>query len=434
MFSQKSIRTSFLIKLSAAMAALLLLFSTILYNYITYSVDQELQSSLNKQAKYLFATYPDVKKGLEENGKILKETLNINARIIYLPKSKYQPRHTRTLKKGEEYFTELLFPYNFENQTYLNISANVTKQKLVQQHLYSAIIFINILGMGLVVLYAYFLSGMLISPIRNLAHKLSKRNEMMMEPIKTDDLPSEFEPLSDSINALILRIQNFIKYKKELFIGTAHELKTPLAVMKTKTQVTLLKRKRTQESLEEALQQNLLSIDEMNKIVSSILEFGRAEGAQFESPQEIDVIDYLRKKANDYKILAATNQQKFTYSLQPESYIMNIQPLLLTQILQNFIQNALKFTPKKKAVSLNSSLIKGNLVIEVVDEGKGIDESKDLFAPFLRTKDSDGVGLGLFLVKSAADAMGAKVEVLNRRDQQGTIARLILPKYPFSKI
>ena len=416
------------------MAALLLLFSAILYNYITYSVDTELRSSLMKQAKYLFATYPDVKKGIEENRKILQKTLNINAHIIYLPKSHYKSTHMRSIKKEKEYFIELLFPYNFQNQTYLNISANVTEQKRIQQHLYKAIILINLLGMGLIILYAYLLSGMLISPIRILADKLSKRNENMMEPIKTDDLPREFEPLSESINSLIARIQNFIKYKKELFIGAAHELKTPLAVMKTKTQVTLLKQKATEMDLKAALRQNITSIDEMNRIVSSILEFGRAEGAQFEPPQDIDVIDFLRRKANDYKILADANHQQFSYDLKPEQYTMNIQPLLLTQILQNFIQNALKFTPREKKVELKGYPRKGHLVIEVIDEGKGIDESQDLFAPFHRTKDSNGVGLGLFLVKSAADAMGAKVELLNRTGHQGTIARVTLPKYPFCKI
>ena len=416
------------------MAALLLLFSVILYNYITYSMDSELRFSLMKQAKYLFATYPDVKKGIEENHKILQKTLNINAHIIYLPKSHYKSTHMRTLKKGKEYFIELLFPYNFANQTYLNISANVTGQKRVQQHLYKAIILINLLGMGIIILYAYFLSGMLISPIRLLAEKLSKRNETMMEPIKTDDLPREFEPLSDSINALILRIQSFIKYKKELFIGAAHELKTPMAVMKTKTQVTLLKRKTTEEDLKAALKQNITSIDEMNKIVSSILEFGRAEGAQFETPRDIDVIDFLRRKANDYKILADANHQQFQVELQPETCMMRIQPQLLTQILQNFIQNAIKFTPEGKAVTLKSYLKEGHFVIEVIDEGRGINESKDLFAPFLRAQDSDGVGLGLFLVKSAADAMSAEVELFNRIGHQGTIARVTLQKYPFCKI
>jgi two-component system OmpR family sensor kinase len=416
------------------MAALLLVFSLILYSYITYGVDKELRSSLMKQAEYLFATYPDVKKGIEENGEILRKTLKINARIIYIPKSHYKPLHIRTVKRDKQYYIELLFPYNFENQTYLNISANVTEQKHVQQYVYRAIILINIISMGLIILYAYFLSGMLINPIRTLSKKLSERNEKMMEPIVSDDLPLEFEPLALSINSLITRIQGFVKYKKELFIGAAHELKTPLAVMKTKTQVTLLKRNTTEKDLREALQQNITSIDEMNKIVSSILEFGRAEGAQFETPQDIDVIAFLKQKANDYKILCDANKQKFSYHLKPEKCILHIQPLLLSQILQNFIQNALKFTPKDKNVELRSYQEKNYFVIEVIDEGKGIDEGKDLFAPFLRTKDSSGVGLGLFLVKIAADSMGAKVEILNRSDRQGTVARVRLPKYPFCKV
>ena len=416
------------------MVALLLFFSIILYSYITHGVDKELRSSLMKQAGYLFATYPDVKKGIEENGEILRKTLKINARIIYIPKSHYKPAHIRTIKKGKEYYIELLFPYSFENQTYLSISANVTEQKQVQQFVYRAIVLINIVAMGLIILYAYFLSGMLISPIRILSKKLSERNEKMMDPIVTDDLPLEFEPLAISINALITRIQGFIRYKKELFIGAAHELKTPLAVMKTKTQVTLLKKKSTEEDLREALRQNVVSIDEMNRIVSSILEFGRAEGAQFETPQDIDVIEFLKKKANDYKILCDANQQKFSYHLEPDQCILHIQPLLLTQILQNFIQNALKFTPKDKNVELRSYLKGERLVIEVIDEGIGINEEKDLFAPFLRAKESSGVGLGLFLVKIAADSMGADVEIRNRRDRQGTVARLLLPKYSFCKI
>jgi len=416
------------------MAALILLFSVVLYSYISFGVDKELRASLLRQAEYLFATYPDVKKGIEENGEILKKTLKINARIVYIPKSQYKPTHIRTSKKGNRHFIELLLPYSFEHQTYLDISADVTEQKSIQQYIYRAIIIINIISMGIIILYAYFLSGMLVSPIRVLSEKLSKRNEQMMDPIRTDDLPVEFEPLSESINALIQRIQSFMRYKKELFIGVAHELKTPLAVMKTKTQVALLKRKKTEEDLISALKQNILSIDEMNRIISSILEFGRAEGAQFETPHDIDIILFLKKKANDYRILAETKKLKFTTHLQPEKCLMHIQPLLLTQILQNFVQNALKFTPKGRSVELNSYFEGEDFVIEVLDEGSGIDEQKDLFAPFLRDKESSGVGLGLFLVKMAADSMGAKVEIRNRDDREGTVARVRLPKYPFCKI
>jgi len=416
------------------MAALLFFFSIILYSYINYSVDKELASSLTKQAKYIFATYPDVKKGIEEHRELIQKTLHINAEIIYLPDANYSTTHVHQYKKGTEYFFELHFPYNFQQQAYLNISANITKQKHIQQQVYKSIIFVNLLTMGLIILYAYFLSGMLISTLRILTEKLSKRNESMMEPLETKELPKEFEPLAQSINALMMRIQNFVKYKKELFIGAAHELKTPLAVMKTKTQVTLMKKSYNQKDLKEALQQNITSIDEMNKIVSSILEFGRAEGAQFETPIYINVIAFLQKKAEDFKILADANGQKFEYELTPAQLTLCMQPLLLTQIIQNFIQNALKFTPNNKTVFLKSYLLEGNLVIEVIDEGEGIDENKDLFAPFIRSQTSSGTGLGLFLAKSASDAMGAMISIKNREETQGTIARVILPKYPFCSI
>jgi len=59
--------------------------------------------------------------------------------------------------------------------------------------------------------------------------------------------------------------------------------------MKTKTQVTLLKKNTGEKELRDALKQNIVSIDEMNKIVSSILEFGRAEGAQFALSRSVRV-------------------------------------------------------------------------------------------------------------------------------------------------
>ena len=101
-------------------------------------------------------------------------------------------------------------------------------------------------------------------------------------------------------------------------------------------------------------------------------------------------------------------------SFEPSGYMAFLQVSLLSQIIQNFLQNALKFTPKDKSVTLRSSQNSYGLLIEVIDEGCGIDESSDLFAPFKREGNKPGVGLGLFLAKSAADALGAKISIKNR--------------------
>jgi two-component system OmpR family sensor kinase len=409
------------------MAVLLTFFSIILYTYINYSVEKELRASLIKQANYLFATYDDLEKAIREQKDLLRKTLKINARIIPTPAAAYQPLHFHTIEKGGRTYLQAYFPHNFRRQSYLVLTADITQQKKMQQKVFRAIVLLNIIAMVMILLYASLLSGMLLSPIRFFSRKLEKMNENILEPLDLKQIPPEFHPLGRSINSLVARIKSFLLYKKELFVGTAHELKTPLAVMKTRSQVALMKKNRRKEDLERVIRENIETIDAMNRIISAILEFGRAEGAQFEKPMELDLIEFLRNKAEEFSLLARSEGKELRYRLNPHRLRIKIQPLLLTQILQNLIQNALRFTPEGGKVHLSSYLKEGDLVIKIRDEGPGIDESIDLFAPFKRSKDSPGAGLGLFLVKSAADALGATVTLKNRSDGRGAVATLILP-------
>jgi len=427
LLSQKSIRRTFLVKLAISMLGLTIFFSIILYSYIFYKVDQSIEKSLHRHAKYILSIYHNIPYDISHNNEILKNTLNINVKMIQVVGNyKYHKNKVHKFMQNDRYIFELLVPYNTDTNQYVSISADVTKEKQMQHSINQAILIINILSIFLIGIYAYIISKILISPIEELNQKLSDMNEHMIHAIDFSDLPLEFKKLGQSINRLLLRIQNFLLYKKELFVGTAHELKTPLAVMKTKNQVTLLKKDMNEVKLRETIEQNITSIDELNKIISSILEFGRAEGAQFESAQEIDIIAFLQKKCKDFEFLAVSKKKLFSYELTPASHKMTIQTLLLTQILQNFVQNALRFTPDDKRVTLKSFIQGHQFIIEVIDEGSGFDETMDYFAPFIRSDKSKGTGLGLFLAKSAADALGAKLELKNREDMQGAIARAIL--------
>ncbi len=409
------------------MAVLLGFFSLILYTYINYSVETELRASLVKQANYLQANFDDLEKALREQKEILRKTLKINARIVSAPAAAYRPLHFETLERDGRSYLQAYFPYNFRRQSYLVLTADITQQKRMQQKVFRAIVLLNLIAMVLILLYAFLLSGMLLGPIRFFSQKLEKMNENILEPLDLSQIPHEFHPLGRSVNSLVARIKSFLLYKKELFVGTAHELKTPLAVMKTRSQVALIKKKKTPEDLERVLRENIGTIDDMNRIIGAILEFGRAEGAQFEKPVEIDLIAFLRTKAEEFALLARSEGKELRYRLSPRMLNLRIQPLLLTQILQNLIQNALRFTPPGGKVQLFSYRKGNRFVIKIRDEGPGIDESQDLFAPFKRSKESPGAGLGLFLVKSAADALGATVTLRNRRDGRGTVATFILP-------
>ncbi len=419
MFSTQSIRNRFLIQLIFASASLMIIFSSILYLYIEKSIyDERVEELIH---------YAD---NITNNKSIIddvtaQDTFGLSIDVIKLNQMSDDYEVYQNSQQFKTYLT-LIYPFKPKENLYLKITKDVSKTKLVLDKILHYIFIINIVGFGLVILYAVALSKMLVSPIETLTQRLSNMNEHLMKEIRLEELPEEFRPLGETINHLLQRIQNFVKYQKELFIGTAHELKTPLAVIKLKNQVTLIK-KRSAEEYIEAIKTTNKTVDEMNVIVSNILNMGRQEGAQLDKPQQIDIIEFLKNKANDFKLLAENEQKELLMEFKPDCFMAVLQVGLLNQIIQNFLQNALKFTPKGKKVRLISFPDDYGLCIQVIDEGCGIDESLDLFAPFKRSGDKSGVGLGLFLAKSAADALNAKISIKNRTDGiEGTVATLQL--------
>ncbi|MDQ1298804.1 MAG: two-component system, OmpR family, sensor kinase [Campylobacterota bacterium] len=423
MFSKRSIRRRFLFQLIVASAALVVLFSSFLYLFIKQSIYDEKQSELITKAQNISASESIT--ALAQRDTDMLSDLKID--LVTLQKNEGAIEFVETTNLDKTTRLTLIYPFDFEHSTYLKISRDITATKNLLQKILKSIFIINAFGFIVIILYAIAFSKMLIAPVSALSRRLANMNEHLLRPIKVDQLPEEFEPLGETLNRLMGRIQNFVKYQKELFIGTAHELKTPLAVIKLKNQVTLIKKRSVEEYIE-ALRITNQSVDEMNKIISDILNIGRQEGAQLEMPIEADIIQILKKWEGDFALLTHSENKKFETDFQPETFTAVLQVTLLNQILQNFLQNALKFTPPGKSILFKSYLHNTDIVVEVIDEGCGVDETIDLFAPFKRQGNKSGAGLGLFLAKSAAEAIGAEISITNRTDGiDGTVARLVLP-------
>lgn len=422
MFSKRSIRRRFLFQLIVASAALVVLFSSFLYLFIKQSIYDEKQAELVTKAQNISAS----KSITAFKQKDTDPSSELTVDLVTLQKSEGSLEFFETTHQDETTLT-LIYPFDFEHSTYLKVSRDITATKNLLQKILKSIFIINAFGFIVIILYAIAFSKMLIAPVSALTRRLANMNEHLLRPIKVDQLPEEFEPLGETLNRLMGRIQNFVKYQKELFIGTAHELKTPLAVIKLKNQVTLIKKRSTEEYIE-ALRITNQSVDEMNKIVSDILNIGRQEGAQLEMPTEADIIQILKKWEGDFALLTHSENKILKTHFEPESFTAVLQVTLLNQILQNFLQNAMKFTPEGKTILFQSHLHNTDIIVEVIDEGCGVDEAIDLFAPFKRQGNKSGAGLGLFLAKSAAEAIGAAISITNRTDGiDGTVARLVLP-------
>ena len=395
--------------------------SVMLYHYIRVTVFQSVVNELNQQA----ADYKNNPQNFNPNNlktftiEIPNKTLatvkagELKGEKPYLVMQKIKDKSTTTLTT------------RLDDSSYLVLEKETTLQSQIVEEIFIDIIIVNVTAILLVLFYALFLSRMLLIPIKILSHKLTNLDEKFLKEIDIKSLPDEFLPLGNSINRLITRIQTFVLYQKELFVGVAHELKTPLAVMKTKNEVTLLKPRESEKYIE-ALKSNNEAINGMNAMIGSVLEIGRQEGAQFEEPVNTDVIAFLKKLGKNYEVLAKGEEKNLALDLKPEIFNLNIQTSLLTHIVQNFVQNAIKFSPKNSTITISSRLEKSKFIIEVADEGVGIDESKDLFAPFKRYGNKGGAGLGLFLAKGAAQALDAEISIKNRENTNGAVASLVL--------
>ena len=398
---------------------LIVIFSVMLYNYMKITIfETPVQNLIQRAQKIVDASVPP-----EKISSFLQDASGEYESKIIENESINKPKFIESSEGGRSYL-QLHYPYGKDK--ILSIRADVSVYANIVNQILIDIILVNLTMIFLVVFYAMFLSRMLLMPIKLISQRLASVDEKFLKPIDAAEIPSEFSPLSNSINRLLERIETFILYQKELFIGIAHELKTPLAVMKTKNEVTLLK-PREREKYIEALKNNNDSIDNMNKMISSILEIGRQEGAQFEAPEQTDMIAYLRELCVGFKILARTAGKDLTMDLKPEQLEISVQKSLFMHVIQNFIQNAIKFSPDGEKVLIESEISDGNFIVRVANKGEPLNEEIDYFAPFKRYGGKPGAGLGLFLAKNAAQAMGAQVDLKNDEARLLIVAIFKLP-------
>ncbi len=425
----KSIYKQFYQKLIIATSLFIITLSFLFYGYTKATIYEGIKESLFNDAKIIYQ--------ISVNNEQTEDNFNIitNSGIIVdivtiddLKEVKY-----KDYRQDDKYYIEILYPFDVKNHKFIKIIKNVDYAISMLNKIFNNVILLSIGGLIMVVLYAFTVSKTLLKPIIQITDKLSNMNENYLTKIDKNGLPIEFHPLANSINKLTNRIQTFVMFKKELFVGAAHELKTPLAVMKLKNEVTLMKQ-REPEKYQETLKLNIQQINDMNKMISSILDIGRQEGAQFEKAEELDLVQYMKRKANDFRMLSAEKKITITYYASVNNFYTSIQPTLFNQILQNFMQNAIKFTPVDKSIAIVLDRINDRAVLTITDEGIGIDESMDLFAPFKRFGEESGAGLGLFLAKNAADALGANITLKNRTDgKSGTVATIELLNNPHLK-
>ena len=277
-------------------------------------------------------------------------------------------------------------------------------------------------------LLIWIIVGRGLASIRSTANAIKRRAPNKLTLIRNDNVPTELAPLIEELNHLFRRLAEAFDREQRFASDAAHELRTPLAVLKTQAQVTLT-HEATPEKTKESLQKIIKSVERSTHVVQQLLTLSRiVPQASINEPELI----HLRSLASEMIIeqLPAADTKQITLSLNaPEhdkALFGNRTAILI--LLRNLIDNAIRYSAEKTAVEVNITYADNTQTLTVTDHGPGISEAlrKRVFERFFRvlgTK-TEGSGLGLGIVKQIVDLHHAKIVLLKPETHQGLAVKI----------
>ena len=283
----------------------------------------------------------------------------------------------------------------------------------------------------------YFLVSRSLKPLKELKERVQEidiDNVRDEENIYMPDQSQEISDLSLAFQKSMDKIYGSYAREKALSSSIAHELNTPVAVMKSSLEIYLMKNKIEDQELKELLENFDENIDRISKIIESLLFLNRREN---EVLRNFNIRDLVEEIAFDLEELAEEKNIKIVSKVaSKEIYTSDI---LLERVLYNLGKNAISYNRDGGDVVFDFSEDDENYFIYVKDTGLGIDEEDrekvfDLFYRIdeSRNKKTGGYGIGLNLVKNIVEKLGGKVLISDNLNEDGeiigTVFKVILPK------
>lgn len=265
------------------------------------------------------------------------------------------------------------------------------------------------------------LGGMLLS--RRILHQVDVINVASQE-IMAGDLSrripvsgrdDEFDKLASNLNAMLDRIERLLVGMKEVSDNIAHDLRSPLARLRSRLEVTLMERPDT-EGYREVLRQTIAEADSLLQTFNALLSIAQAEaGTSRRHFETLELGELLGDVAELYEPLAEDRAQTLQVEAGEEVRIRGDRDLLV-QAVANLVDNAIKFAPRQGRVELSLGATAKEASISVADDGPGIpsESRQKVLERFYRleaSRSTPGSGLGLSLAAAVADLHDGRLEL-----------------------
>jgi two-component system sensor histidine kinase TctE len=278
-----------------------------------------------------------------------------------------------------------------------------------------------------------------ITPLNQLQQRIRRRESHDLSPIEEREVPEEVTPLVRAINDLLARLDRSISTQKHFLADAAHQLKTPLAGLRTQAELAQREIDTGQsdpQSLKKSLQQIARSSQRAARMVNQLLSMARAEDAsQAQSLQPVSLARVATEVVRDFVPRALEKRIDLGYegpttgARNAQALMVSGQPVLLRELVRNLVDNALQYTPEGGTVTVRvvDDPFGQVVVLQVEDSGPGIPaaERDKVFQPFYRALGTnvDGSGLGLAIVREIVRQHHAEValEDANLRHRPGLV-------------
>jgi two-component system sensor histidine kinase QseC len=262
-------------------------------------------------------------------------------------------------------------------------------------------------------LLAWFGVARGLRPLADLGRQVAQRNPDRLETLDLDGVPEEARPLVASLNHLFGRVSRLIENERRFTADAAHELRTPLAALRTQAQVAHAATGESERS--HALENVIAGCDRATHLLQQLLTLARLEPEYLAGEKEKCNLHQLAKTViAELAPMALTRQVDIELAGAPAAHVIGY-PGLIAILLRNLIDNAVRYSVDGGAVRVQTGMRDGAMMLSVSDEGPGIapEERGKVGQRFYRILGSaeNGSGLGLSIVKRIAQIHGASVDL-----------------------
>ena len=299
----------------------------------------------------------------------------------------------------------------------VQVAETLEKRSQLANQIVKGVILPEFIMLPIALALVWFALARGLAPLSQLQQRIRDRRPDDLSPIDSGQVPEEISPLVGSLNDMLARLSQTIQMQKRFIADAAHQMKTPLAGMRMQSELAL--RQTSQTEIHRSLEQLSKSSEAATRLINQLLTLARAENQTPEAAPLIllELSELARNAVQEW--VQSSFALKIDLGFEQPGYPVMVRgnPTMLRELLNNLIDNALRYTPAPGSVTvrIRTDVAQSVATIEVEDTGPGIApaERGHVFDRFYRILGSqvEGSGLGLAIVREIAQQHDAEVEI-----------------------